>query len=351
MDLDFAFSESSQPMTLTSRFIGLDRYGNETALFDIFCAIATTPTEAYPQSTQTNGVAKPSNRQRSMSTSVKPENGARRTDSIRTSSSRPASTRPGSARPRASLNLTGRASQFRDLPNPAGEEGDLSQQGQAEEPLFQPGPTQSSQGVRMTQQEVLELAGMGDLDMEALLGDEDADMGDEAQAANEDAPAGWEDVTADFENIPDEHMSTQRDAVAAARQKRQKPNGSGADEAVSAGTASASKLSRVEQLSRQPSINAATVKRSESSMEFKPISNMLDPGATEQRDEREDSNGTEVDEEGEVEELDEDAVDATQPSGHKVNSFMFNADTSSNNSSRTECFIISYLYLCICTTI
>lgn len=272
MDLDFAFSEASQPMTMMSRFIGLDKYGNETELFDIFCAIATTPTQAFPA--EANGAANGSSRQRSESAAVKRED-PRRSESARPTA-RAASSRP-SARPRASLSMI---AQDRDTTAP--------------EALFQPGPSQSSQGVRMTQQEVLELAGMGDLDMEALMGDDDTDMAMEPTtpptipptiAMPTDVPAGWEEMDADFADVSTQRMSTQRDAIAAAQEAQSDP--------------------------RVSEISAASIKRSESSAEFKPNPEILQFPSRE----REDSNGTEVDAE---EELDEDAFDPTQPSGHKV---------------------------------
>lgn len=93
------------------------------------------------------------------------------------------------------------------------------------EPLFQPGPSQSSQSVRMSQQDVLDMAGMGDLDLEAML--EDAEEEDQMDAMDDteeaivpdvpDVPAGWEDIEADFANISGARQSTQREDIVAAQ--------------------------------------------------------------------------------------------------------------------------------------
>lgn len=208
MDLDIMFSESTQPLTMSSSYIGLDRYSNETQLFTISCIIATTTCETFasvPVAAPANG----SRDQRSASVTVKTDPsqvpGSRRRDGFRSAS-----------RPRASLSMTAQPNTRAPsmVTVVGGGEGLLSQS-RINEPLFMPGPSQGS--VRMSQAEVLEMAGVTEDDLTALLDDAEEDEGDkqENERGNDDVPADWSEI--DFENIPPENQSTQRDAIAAAQ--------------------------------------------------------------------------------------------------------------------------------------
>lgn len=79
------------------------------------------------------------------------------------------------------------------------------------EPLFQSG---GSQSVRLTQEEVLEMAGLNFEDMDLAMDDADldeeaggGDNGDGGEAGNNEVPSGWDEISFD---IPAENMSTQR---------------------------------------------------------------------------------------------------------------------------------------------
>jgi hypothetical protein len=234
MDLDFWFSEASQPMSMTSTFLGNDRYGNETTLFKIFCALATTQTEAFSGAPPpTNGAPRDRapignfTRQRSQSTTIKSERG----ESVASEGSQKPNTasRRSSARPRASLTMTVEPERPPPMVTVVGSGAFSASQGpgtNGPEPLFQPGPSQGSMpsmSQRMTQQEVLDLAGMGDLDLEAMLDEDDEDMAEVAGNSNgpegQDIPDGWEDIEADFNNISTQRMSTQKEDIFAAQQR------------------------------------------------------------------------------------------------------------------------------------
>lgn len=215
MDLDIRFSEASQPLTLSSMYIGDDRYNNEATLFEIFCAIATTKCDAFndqltqkkeaaaaPQSTSasTRQPSIASSRERTASVQA-PANGSVDPRSRRASATplRPSgSNRP--SRLRASLSMTSEAPR-------------AATQAQADpEPLFQSG---GSQSIRLTQEEVLEMAGLNFEDMDMAM--DDADLDDEAgggddggagHAEDNEVPSGWDDIS--FDNLPAENMSTQR---------------------------------------------------------------------------------------------------------------------------------------------
>ncbi|BEJ17581.1 hypothetical protein CspHIS471_0609820 [Cutaneotrichosporon sp. HIS471] len=232
MDLDFWFSEASQPMAMTSTFLGNDRYGNETTLFKIFCALATTQTEAFSGAPPpTNGTPRDRapvgnfSMRRSQSTTIKSE----RSESIASDGGQKPSTAPrrSSARPRASLTMTVEPERPPPMVTVVGAGMFSASQGTGPndpEPLFQPGP--SSQGSvmpmsqRMTQQEVLDLAGIGDLDLEAMLDDDMEDMAELADGADAlDIPDDWDDIEADFNNISPQRLSTQKEDIAAAQQR------------------------------------------------------------------------------------------------------------------------------------
>lgn len=214
MDLDIRFSEASQPLTLSSMYIGDDRYNNETTLFEIFCAIATTKCDVFnvpstqkkeaaaaPQSTSasTRQPSIASSRERTASVQA-PANGSVDPRSRRTSATpmrASSSNRP--SRLRASLSMTSEAPR-------------AATQAQADpEPLFQSG---GSQSIRLTQEEVLEMAGLNFEDMDLAMDDADLDEesgggenGDVGEAENNEVPSGWEEISFD---IPAENMSTQR---------------------------------------------------------------------------------------------------------------------------------------------
>lgn len=216
MDLDIRFSEASQPLTLSSMYIGLDRYNNETTLFEIFCAIATTKCDVFNEATtQKNqkreaaaessaSTRQPSiatSRDRSVSVQAPAKGGASHVaDQSRRASATPlrasSSNRP--SRLRASLSMTSEAPRA------------TTTQAQADpEPLFQSG---GSQSVRLTQEEALEMAGFTFEDLDQAM--DDADLDDEAGGAEGDnaqdseVPSGWDEIS--FDNLPAENMSTQR---------------------------------------------------------------------------------------------------------------------------------------------
>lgn len=229
MDLDIRFSEASQPLTLSSMYIGDDRYNNEATLFEIFCAIATTKCDAFndqptqkkeaaaaPQSTSasTRQPSIASSRERTASVQA-PANGSVDPRSRRASATllRPSgSNRP--SRLRASLSMTSEA------PHAA-------TQAQADpEPLFQSG---GSQSIRLTQEEVLEMAGLNFEDMDMAM--DDADLDDEAGGGDDggaghtednEVPSGWDDIS--FDNLPAENMSTQRQQAQRAAQAASQAN-------------------------------------------------------------------------------------------------------------------------------
>ncbi|KAL1408287.1 hypothetical protein Q8F55_005093 [Vanrija albida] len=218
MDLDFFFSEATQPMTINSLCFGPDKFGNEKELFTIFCVIATSSCDAFASHTSTpaNGSAK--RKRESMSVTVKTD-----VDALpsRMGSARP---RPSSSRPRTSLSLTveppDRGPSQVTLQDSNGLASQrLSQRG-FNEPLFLPGPSQASQAPRMSQQEALEAAGMDDLDLEAMMDDADNEIVDDLGLDDDDndgVPSGWEEVgEATFAaGLPAARMSTPRDAAAA----------------------------------------------------------------------------------------------------------------------------------------
>lgn len=205
MDLDIRFSEASQPLTLSSTYIGLDRYNNETNLFEIFCAIATTKCEAFkdaatqktapPPQNATSSTRQPSiasSRERTASVQAPSNANQSRTQGRRQSAT--PSNRP--SRLRASLSLTAEIPQ---APAPA------TQAQPVQEPLFQSG---GSQSVRLTQEEALEMAGFTAEDLDLAMDDADLDeeAGGDREAADE-APSGWDEISFD---VPAENMSTQR---------------------------------------------------------------------------------------------------------------------------------------------
>lgn len=218
MDLDIRFSEASQPLTLSSMYIGLDRYNNETTLFEIFCAIATTKCDAFSDATtQKAGAAAPQNASAST-----------RQPSIATSRERTASVQaPANAIADQSSNQGRRASATPLRANSSNRPSRLraslsmtsepprapASQAQADpEPLFQSG---GSQSVRLTQEEALEMAGFTFEDLDQAM--DDADLDAEAGAddggveENNEVPSGWGDIS--FDNLPAENMSTQRQQV------------------------------------------------------------------------------------------------------------------------------------------
>lgn len=234
MDLDFWFSEASQPMVMTSTFLGPDGYGNETNLFKIFCALATTSTDAFTGAPpSSNGAPRDRapldnfSQRRSESRSIKSETRSMSISSQRDKPPLEPVPRRTSARPRASLTMSTEQERPPTMVTVVG--GPITSRAPSQsagpndpEPLFQPGPSQMS--VQMSQQEVLDMAGMGDLDLEAML--EDAEAEDKMDATEElghDAPSGWEDIEADFGNISEQRMSTQREHIAAAQRR---PSGS-----------------------------------------------------------------------------------------------------------------------------
>ncbi|GMK57477.1 hypothetical protein CspeluHIS016_0403110 [Cutaneotrichosporon spelunceum] len=228
MDLDFWFSEASQPMAMTSTFLGNDRYGNETTLFKVFCALATSQTEAFrgapPHVNSTQRDRAPVSNfamRRSQGTAIKSE----RSESVASDRGQKPSTatRRGTARPRASLTMTVEPERSPPMVTVVGTGLFAASQGAGPndpEPLFQPGPSQAM-SQRMTQQEVLDLAGMGDLDLEAVLDDDMEDMAEVVQSANvpeaADIPSGWDEIEADFNNISAQRMSTQKEDIMAAQ--------------------------------------------------------------------------------------------------------------------------------------
>lgn len=225
MDLDFFFSEATQPLTISSRYMGLDRYSNESELFSIFCVIATTTCEAFANVPASAPVAVNGSRaDRSESVKVKPEPGV--PGSVRKRRAPDGSGRAGSSRPpRASLSLSAQpppmvtvvgtaaaavASQAMSqaaMSQAAMSQSDMSQgpsrtRNPNAEPLFLPSQTQ-----RMTQQEVLDMAGMGDIDLEAMMDDADAEDAEESRLES-GAPADWDEV--EFQNLRADLMSTQQ---------------------------------------------------------------------------------------------------------------------------------------------
>lgn len=227
MDLDIRFSEASQPLTLSSMFIGEDRSNNETTLFEIFCAIATTKCDVFKdtstqkkEATVAAQTSSASTRQPSIASSRE------RTASVQahanaavdpnSNQSRRASATPlrasSSNRPsrlRASLSMTSEAPRA------------SCTQAQADpEPLFQSG---GSQSIRLTQEEALEMAGITFEDLDQAM--DDADLDDEAggddggDGQNNEVPAGWDDIS--FDNLPAENMSTQRQQTEQAAQAAQ----------------------------------------------------------------------------------------------------------------------------------
>lgn len=322
MDLDIFFSEATQPLTITSKFFGGDRHGNEAELFNIFCAIATSSCEAF---TTVTASASANGRQAKRSESVRNGGqpsapGSARSRSIQASSR-------GSARPRPSLSLSARPGSQAPNPNAmvtvvaAAPSQALSQalpQAEDKEPLFQPAPSQQS--VRMTQQEVLDMAGVGDLDLEALMDDADADddnaggtgaagagtSAEEALVKREpdaepDVPAGWDDVDFTADNLRPEMMSTPRDAAPPPPSHMSQPA-----------------RARPPPLDRASSI-ASPAKQSISPNRSAPseISEFIpDPAIFGLKDTR--ISSVEESEVAEDDELDADEFDPTQPSGRKV---------------------------------
>lgn len=323
MDLDIFFSEATQPLTITSKFFGGDRHGNEAELFNIFCAIATSSCEAFTAVTVS---ASANGRHAKRSESVRnggqpPTPGSARSRSIQAGSR-------GSARPRPSLSLSARPGS--QAPNQsamvtvvaAAPSQALSQAlpgAEDKEPLFQPAPSQQS--VRMTQQEVLDMAGVGDLDLEALMDDADADddntEGTEVVSAGRsaeevpvkrepdaepDVPAGWDDVDFTADNLHPEMMSTPRDAAPP-------PPASHTSQPSRARPPPLDRASSI----ASPAKQSITPNRSAPSeiSEFIP-----DPAIFGLKDTR--ISSVEDSEAAEDDELDADEFDPTQPSGRKV---------------------------------
>lgn len=342
MDLDFMFSEPGQPMTMSTRYISINDDGSDSEKFDIFCVLATASTDAFSQ-TGTNGTASRSeSRQRSASTTVGDRGGSnrRRSESVRSSTAR-----AGSARPRSTLSFTtGAATQGDRMVTVAGGLGAfLSQasQGTNKEPLFQPGPSQSSQGVRMTQQEVLELAGMGDLDMDALMDEDDDDMDEDAAPApsmSEPTIPDWEAINTDFEDLPAQNMSTQQDVIFAAQREGSSTTKALADRRSSSPEETVQADKRpAEGSSQLSSITAATIKRTESSAEFKPNPDIFEisaPGGTEP-EQREDNTG-DAGGEDEVFDSGDEGLGPTQQSGDNVCYSGASLTASSNTFSTIE---------------
>jgi hypothetical protein len=228
MDLDFFFSEATQPLAMSSRFHGLDRDNNEKQLFTIFCVIATTSCTAFADAPAANGEVADRSRSRSSSMSIKADSEA----SAR--KRRPEGGLRAGARPRASLTMTAQPpsrgpSTVTVVMNDRTWSQRLGSQAHAAgEPLFLPGGSQApggSQTVRMTQEEVLELAGLDTGDLDAMVDDMDAeDMeaeDEQSKAAEEeeekDTPADWSEVSDfTFGGLGPSDMSTPHDAVAAA---------------------------------------------------------------------------------------------------------------------------------------
>jgi len=216
MDLDFYFSEATQPLAMSSRFHGLDRENNEKQLFTIFCVIATTSCDAFGE--------------------IKPEtNGDSRvpTVSVKTDSDGSARKRESSSRrPRASLSMTAQPpTRGPSLVTVNVGDRSISQRAMSQrptpnveqEPLFLPGASQTgSQRVQMSQAEVLEMAGIDENDMEAALDEmdmeEEQEMDKQAAAqaeTSDEVPADWTEI--DFDAVPPNNMSTQREDIAKAQ--------------------------------------------------------------------------------------------------------------------------------------
>ncbi|WOO77659.1 Cell cycle checkpoint control protein RAD9A [Vanrija pseudolonga] len=211
MDLDFFFSEATQPMTISSTCYGADKFGNNKLLFTIFFVIATSPCDEFASLTSTPANGSVKRKRESASVTVKTDVDAQ----SRMGSVRP---RPSSSRPRTSLSLTveppDRGPSQVSLRGANGL-ASQSQRTHAAEPLFLPGPSQSM-SQRMSQQEALEAAGMDDVDLEAMMEDAEAEVLDDLGLDDDEdhAPADWSDVgDATFAaGLNAAQMSTPRDA-------------------------------------------------------------------------------------------------------------------------------------------
>ena len=187
ISLAIAFSEATQPLTLTSND------DNAEDGFTIFCAIATTTSDAFAdvRDTSSNSISAlgPDRKvTRAPSTSDQPT-------SIRRN--RPSSEQP---RKRASLDFGGKLPAAMVVTSAP----DIARTSRAQEPLFLPGADEVSdlqahdagpsidgesrvfpplsQKVRMSQKEVMEASGLGDLGSDELLNElDDAEEEEERQ--------------------------------------------------------------------------------------------------------------------------------------------------------------------------
>lgn len=250
MDLDIRFSEASQPLTLSSMYIGDDRYNNEATLFEIFCAIATTKCDVFNQ---------PSTQKKEAAAAPQSTSASTRQPSIASSRERTASMPApanGSVDPRGRrasatplrAGSSNRPSRLRASLSMTSEAPRAATQAPADlEPLFQSG---GSQSIRLTQEEVLEMAGLNFEDMGLAM--DDADLDDEAAAGDDgdagpaedsEVPSGWDDIS--FDNLPTENMSTQRQLAQQAAQAASQvdvpeaPDQTGGVDALSVRTGSA----------------------------------------------------------------------------------------------------------------
>ncbi|ORY34976.1 Rad9-domain-containing protein [Naematelia encephala] len=210
ISLTIAFSRPTQPLTLTYN-PQIDEEGSEDA-FSIFCAIATTSCDAF-DAIKEGSEAKPTR-----STSITSDTASRPRASASEQprkrarlSMAPASqpTRVMSQREQVNVVVNSAPArvnaaedhQREGLFLPGASQGAPASQQQEDETMLFPQTTQSR---RMTQQEVLEVSGLGELDAAELL-DEMDDLQDEEEREEMRLRGENEDNAAD-ENIPPQQV-------------------------------------------------------------------------------------------------------------------------------------------------
>jgi len=178
--LAIAYSVPAQPLTITSAPDDDEQNDASDLKYEVFCAIATTPCEAFADVVE-----------RKPSTSAAGSSVARGSASVSNSHSTPQVNASGK-RKRTTLSMSSeRAGGYVTVIRNSVVEDTTSGEGDTE-PLFlsnsqeAPGSQMNgSQRIRMSQQEALEMAGLGDMDEDELMGaieaGEDEDMQEEEE--------------------------------------------------------------------------------------------------------------------------------------------------------------------------
>ena len=191
--LAVAYSVPSQPLTITSAPDDDEPDNISDLKYEVFCAIATTACEAFAEVVE-----------RKPSTSAAGSTVPRGSGSV--SNSHSASQANQNKRKRTTLSMSSeRAGQYATVIRNSVSD-DTSGQGNTE-PLFlsnsqeAPASQMASQQIRMSQQEVLEMAGLGDMDEDELMGaieaGEEEDMQEEEEQDRRDRLAAQDGAEMD----------------------------------------------------------------------------------------------------------------------------------------------------------